>query len=379
MCDFIKSVFCLPALSGTAGLFFIMLASMALVFPADVSGQTNLALNKSVTVSSEENATLTGAYAVDGDLAATRWSSAFSDPQWLRVDLGSIMTFNTVNLVWEAAYASSYQIQVSNDTTTWTTVYSTTACPGGTEEISFSTTNARYVRMYGIARATAWGYSLWEIEVYNMISYGTNLALNRPVRPSSDYPAYPASNAVDGSTATEWETDWGDTQWIWVDLGSIKTVDMVVLRWGFNYAPSYRIEVSDDTLSWTEVYATDANLGNRNDCGLTPVGARYVRLHTLNKLMMGPLQLLEFQVYCITPTGVVTPSGRTAVLASAGCFRVSGDFFRLPGTMQGAPHAVALYDLQGRVLGRAMVRCGVIDLRRDFGKSSGVYILKVER
>ena len=46
----------------------------------------NLALNKPVTVSSVENASYPGTNAVDGN-PGTRWSSAFSDPQWIYVDL----------------------------------------------------------------------------------------------------------------------------------------------------------------------------------------------------------------------------------------------------------------------------------------------------
>ncbi len=48
----------------------------------------NLALNKSVTVSSTENDGTPGSAAVDGN-TGTRWSSAFSDPLWIYVDLGA--------------------------------------------------------------------------------------------------------------------------------------------------------------------------------------------------------------------------------------------------------------------------------------------------
>ena len=43
-------------------------------------------------------------------------------PEWIQVDLGSKRTFNHVQLVWEAAYAKAYQIQTSDDGTTWTTL-----------------------------------------------------------------------------------------------------------------------------------------------------------------------------------------------------------------------------------------------------------------
>lgn len=124
----------------------------------------NLALNKTVEVSSTQSG-LPAVNATDGD-SGTRWGSDWSDPQWIYVDLGSVMPVNRVVLSWEAAYGKSYKIQVSTDAQNWTDVYSTTSGDGGTDEIVFSSTNARYVRMYGIERGTGYGYSLWEFEVY---------------------------------------------------------------------------------------------------------------------------------------------------------------------------------------------------------------------
>ena len=68
-------------------------------------------------------------------------------------------------LNWETAYATAFQIQVSADGTTWTTIYSTTTGTGGTQTLTVSGTG-RYIRMYGTARATPYGYSLWEFGVY---------------------------------------------------------------------------------------------------------------------------------------------------------------------------------------------------------------------
>jgi fibronectin type 3 domain-containing protein len=102
--------------------------------------------------------------AVDGNLS-TRWSSAFSDPQWLQVDLGATHTITQVVLNWETAYGKAFQIQTSNDGTNWTTIYSTTTGTGGVQTIPVSG-SGRYVRMYGTQRATGYGYSLWEFQVY---------------------------------------------------------------------------------------------------------------------------------------------------------------------------------------------------------------------
>lgn len=129
----------------------------------------NLALNKSVSSSSDETGVLTASNAVDGNLT-TRWASAFSDPQWIRVDLGTATDISQVVLHWEDAYAIQFQIQVSNNGQSWTTVHSETNGNGGTDTISFSTVSARYVRMYGTQRATVYGYSLFEFEVYGPAS-----------------------------------------------------------------------------------------------------------------------------------------------------------------------------------------------------------------
>jgi hypothetical protein len=56
-------------------------------------------------------------------------------------------------------------IQTSPDGATWTTIYSTTTGTGGTQTLSV-TGSGRYVRMYGTKRATGYGYSLWEFQVY---------------------------------------------------------------------------------------------------------------------------------------------------------------------------------------------------------------------
>jgi type 1 glutamine amidotransferase len=134
----------------------------------ELTGQppvTNLALNKAATASSVENASYPASNAVDAS-TTTRWSSAFSDPQWIRVDLGASRTINRVRLVWEAAYGSAYQIQTSPDGNTWTTQRSITGANGGEDDHTGLSAQARYVRINGTARGTAWGYSLFTFEVY---------------------------------------------------------------------------------------------------------------------------------------------------------------------------------------------------------------------
>ncbi|GAA4501743.1 hypothetical protein GCM10023191_052240 [Actinoallomurus oryzae] len=125
---------------------------------------TNLSQGHPTTASSTEAPGTAAANATDGN-TGSRWSSAFSDPQWLQVDLGSVRQLSHVVLNWEAAYGKAFQIQRSTDGTNWTTVYSTTSGTGGVQDVSVSG-SGRYVRMYGTQRGTPYGYSLWEFQVY---------------------------------------------------------------------------------------------------------------------------------------------------------------------------------------------------------------------
>jgi hypothetical protein len=160
----------------------------------------NLALGMTATSNGTQNActdaTTTPPYtgagclgpenAVDGSLA-TRWGSALAnapptppvagvDPSWLQVDLGSVQSFNTVIIYWENAYATQYQILYTSadpaTNPTWNVAYTNNAGAGGTETLNFPTVQGRYIRMNGIQRATQYGYSIYELQVYDVAQCG---------------------------------------------------------------------------------------------------------------------------------------------------------------------------------------------------------------
>jgi len=117
-----------------------------------------------VTCSSMEGSDYVCGNAVDGNLT-TRWSSQFSDPQWIYVDLGAWQYIERVILRWETAYGKAYRLQTSDDSFNWTDIYSTTSGDGEVDNLDVSGAG-RYVRVYATQRGTGWGYSLWELEVY---------------------------------------------------------------------------------------------------------------------------------------------------------------------------------------------------------------------
>ena len=267
-------------------------------------GTTNAALNKTTTASSTENAGTPAADATDGN-TGTRWSSAFSDPQWLEVDLGSSQSICSVGLNWETAYATAFQIQTSTDGTNWTTVYSTTTGTGGNQTLAVTGTG-RYIRMYGTARATQYGYSLWEFQVFTSGSGGggsggscgtTNAALNQPTTASStENGSFPAADATDGNTGTRWSSAFSDPQWLEVDLGSSKSICSVGLNWEAAYATGFQIQTSTDGTTWTSIYSTTSGTGGNQTLAVTGTG-RYIRMYGTARATQYGYSLWEFQVY----------------------------------------------------------------------------------
>ncbi|MCO5999522.1 discoidin domain-containing protein, partial [Actinoallomurus rhizosphaericola] len=278
-----------------------LIAASTAVAPPGRAAAVLLSQGRPTTASSTENAGTPASAATDGD-TGTRWSSAFSDPQWLRVDLGSSAAISQVVLTWETAYASAFQIQTSADGNTWTTVYSTTTGTGGTQTLNVSGTG-RYVRMYGTARATQYGYSLWEFQVYGSggsASCGTaDSAAHKPTTASSTENAgTPASAATDDDTGTRWSSAFSDPQWLQVDLGSSQQVCGAQLTWEAAYATAFQIQVSGDGTNWTTIYSTTTGTGGTQTLNISGTG-RYVRMYGTARATAYGYSLWEFAVFTI--------------------------------------------------------------------------------
>lgn len=270
-------------------------------------GTANAALNAPVTASSVETGSpFAATAAVDGN-AGTRWSSAFSDPQWLRIDLGASRDVCGATLQWEAAYATAFQLQVSPDGAAWTTVHQTTTGTGGTQNLTFTGTG-RYLRLYATARATQYGVSLWEFAVRT----GTNstpteglLSYNKPAFASSfqDDGACPActpAKALDFNPATRWATSpttgWVDPGWIYVDLGASARISKVVVQWDPAHASAFQVQTSDNASSWTTIHSVTNGTGFKQTLAVNGTG-RYVRVNLTARSGPYGYSLWEFQVY----------------------------------------------------------------------------------
>ena len=341
----------------TTLLFIIVLAFGSVpTFVSARSAQqtTNLALNKPVVCSSVQ---FPCAEAVDGNVTGTRWASAQGvDPQWIYVDLGATTAISSVILRWETAAASAFQIQTSNDATNWTSIYSTTTGTGGTQTLAVSG-SGRYVRMYGTARTTQYGYSLWEFEIYGgtaatatrtntagptstktntpvvtatrtstatattvVTGCGTtNIALNKTATSSSNENAGTTPNlAVDGNvTGTRWSSAAADPQWIQIDLGSTQSICQVRLTWEAAYGKSFQIQTSNDAINWTNIYTTTTGAGGVQTLAVSGSG-RYIRMYGTVRGTGYGYSLWEFEVYAGNgPTPTTGPATATPINPTA--------------------------------------------------------------
>ena len=129
-------------------------------------GEVNLALDKPASASSV-NGNNYASLANDGN-TDTRWESSWEDNQYLEIDLGDYFMIDRSVIVWEGAYAKEYSLAVSGDGEKWFEFYSETAGKGGTESLQFEPLPARYVRLNCIKRATGYGSSVKEFEIYGI-------------------------------------------------------------------------------------------------------------------------------------------------------------------------------------------------------------------
>ncbi|WP_405096083.1 discoidin domain-containing protein [Micromonospora sp. NBC_01412] len=304
---------------GTA-LLTLLGAYLAVAAPPAGAADPLLSRGRPVTASSAESVAFPASAAVDGD-AGTRWSSGFSDPQWLQVDLGVSATLTRVVLRWEAAYARAFTVETSpTGTGAWTTIHTTTAGAGGTQDLVVTGTG-RFVRVTTTQRATQYGVSLWEFEVYGSTGPTTPPTTTPPTTPppggatllSYAKPAVASTSQNDGACfgctpdkafdsdpASRWATSptngWVDPGWIYVDLGATATVTQVVLQWDPAYARSYQIQVSPNASTWTTVYSTTTGQGFREAINVTGTG-RYVRMYGTARSSQYGYSLWEFKVY----------------------------------------------------------------------------------
>ena len=268
------------------------LAGFTYIPPAPPVETGNLALNKPASASSSFN---DPKLSVDGDLG-TRWSTASAtNNEWYKVDLQSIKKINRIDIKWEGAFASEYDLQVSTDNINFKTVYSTKANPGGDVSNVFTTTDARYVKILLIKGALPYPMSFWEFEVY-ADPPPINLALNKVATASTSFNDPKLS--IDGNLGTRWSLAAAtENEWYKVDLGKIETIGRVDIYWEGAYASEYALQISSDNVNFTTVFSTNASKGGDLSDKFTAVKGRYVKILLIKGALPYPMSFWEFEIY----------------------------------------------------------------------------------
>ncbi len=106
---------------------------------------------------------------VDGNMG-TRWSSDYSAPQCVTIDLGKAYGVKTIRLHWEHAFAARYTVSTSMDGKKWAMLYAVVK-PSKVKQPEVDTLHITGVRTRHIELDLEkrvdpeWGFSLYEVEI----------------------------------------------------------------------------------------------------------------------------------------------------------------------------------------------------------------------
>jgi hypothetical protein len=265
-----------------------------------------LSQGKPTTASSEETPFI-ATQATDGN-PVTRWSSLAADPQWIQIDLEAVETLTKIFLRWEAAYALAYTVEGSVNGTDWSTILAVTNGSGGEVTHDDLSGSYRYIRLTGTERATVWGYSLFDFEIYGtdytptVPTQPVLLSLNKSVNTSSAEGDYVGDNVVDGDLATRWSSDFSDPQWIEIDLEAAHNISEIVLVWEAAYGSAYNIQGSVDGNNWTTLVTQINGAGGVEVFEGLSGSYRYIRLNGTARGTPWGYSLFEFEVWGGTTT-----------------------------------------------------------------------------
>jgi len=104
-------------------------------------------------------------------------------------------------------------------------------------------------------------------------------------------------STIDGNMSSRWASGATDNEWLYVDLGSVKTVTEVKINWESAYGKNYTIDVSNDHVNWTTIKTVTNGDGGTDDwTGLSGSG-RYVRMHGSLRGTGNGYSIWEMNVY----------------------------------------------------------------------------------
>ncbi|WP_020575308.1 beta-N-acetylglucosaminidase domain-containing protein [Actinopolymorpha alba] len=129
----------------------------------------------------------------------------------------------------------------------------------------------------------------------------TNLAPGGAATASSvelGLPQFVAAHAIDADLATRWSSASTDGEWLQVELPQAARLARAVLRWEAAYGAAYRVQVSTDATSWTEVAAVMDGDGGVDEVRFDSVQrVRFLRIQGVERGTQYGYSLYELEVY----------------------------------------------------------------------------------
>ena len=275
--------------------------------------ETNFALASNGSSATASSGTADAA--IDGN-SGTRWESAQTDDETWTLNLGQARTFNQIRILWEGAYCTHFTISYSTDGENYTLWHNETelAAPGWQKIYKETPVTAQYIQYHGTQRATGYGQSFYEFEVYYLAEAPkeyvqlTGLAIVASSQGEND-----VNRVLDGNAGTEWQgrpagVSGGDEAsrtfdaWFVVDLGGFYTVDKVDIHFEGACAQDYHIDFSLDNTNWLlgHNYVGKAGINGRTD-EVTDLDnnqkVRYVRFWSTKAGTEWGMKIFEFRVY----------------------------------------------------------------------------------
>ena len=292
-------------------IFFLvaLLSASIMSFGEDV----NFALDTQGSSASASSGN--AALAIDGN-QGTRWESEQTDDEWFLLDMGQSRTFNYFKINWEGAYARQYQLLASSDGESFSAIYTETGLDHANWQKIYleSPVTARYIKYQGIERATQWGQSFFEFEVYYLSEAPKTYTQIEGVSiAASSEGENDVNRVLDGNAGTEWQgrpagISGGDDEartfdaWFVVDLGGLYDVDKVDIQFEGACAQDYHIDFSEDNNTWALGYnfvGTPGVNGRTDEVTELENNAkvRYVRFWSTKAATEWGMKIFEFRVY----------------------------------------------------------------------------------
>jgi hypothetical protein len=261
------------------------------------------------TASSEQNnGYYKAGWAIDGN-TSTRWSSNQGMPQWLQLDMGKVVFVGELDIDWQTAYATSFDVLASNDGTNFGKILSGGATQPGWQYLAGLNVTARYLRIQATGATSYGNVSIVETVVQgdaNSACSATEASCGQSVKlvassataSSTQFSYTPASAGIDQNYGTRWSSGFTDNEWLAIDLGGSARVDSLRIFWENAFASQYAIQTGTSiTGPWTTAATmTDTKSGPQVVAAVNTT-TRFLRVLGIKRATQYGYSLYEVEVY----------------------------------------------------------------------------------